>query len=194
MGLFGKETCGICGGELDLDRRKVGDGFVCESCVRNLSPFFSAWRNSTIADIERQLSYREANKADVAAFDVTRTLGGTTKVLLDDGARKLVVVSTGDWRSENPDVIDYRQVTGCDVEVHESRTEIRRERDDSSESGYDMPRYETEYGIYVAIYVDSPWFDVIEFKTHRETIADKDSPEYENARQRAFAIRSALTR
>lgn len=192
MGLFGKETCGICGGELDSDRHKVGDGFVCGGCARKLSPFFSAWRRSSTSEIKRQLAYRETNKADVAAFNVTRMFGGFTKVLLDDGARKMIVTSEDRWRELNPDVIGYSQVAGCDVEVHESRTEIWRERVDDSESDSDLPRYEIDLGIYVTIRVNNPWFDAIEFKVHHEKIDEKDSPEFESARQRAFEIRSAL--
>ena len=80
MGFFGKlfekKECAICGGEIGLlGNRKLEDGNMCKNCAAKLSPWFSDRRNSTIAEIEEQLAYREANKEKVAAFHVTRTMG-----------------------------------------------------------------------------------------------------------------------
>jgi predicted amidophosphoribosyltransferase len=83
MGLFDKKYCDICGEKIGfLGNRKLEDGNLCKNCAAKLSPFFSERRHSTLADIREQLSYREANKAAVEAFHVTRTLGSSTKVML----------------------------------------------------------------------------------------------------------------
>ena len=37
---------------------------------------------------------------------------------LDEDNRRFMVVRTGNISSENPDVLDYSQVTGCDLDNH----------------------------------------------------------------------------
>lgn len=71
MGLFGKlfekKECAICGGEIGLlGNRKLEDGNMCKACAAKLSPWFDERRHSTVAQIEEQLEYREANKENVA--------------------------------------------------------------------------------------------------------------------------------
>ncbi len=193
MAFFKKEACNVCGKEIRMGKRKLEDGMICKDCASLLSPFFSERRSSTLAEINEQLAYREANKGSVEAFNVTRTLGTNTKVLLDEDARKFIVTSSGKWRDTNPDVIDYSQVTGCDVEVRESRTEIKHEDEDGRQVSYSPPRYDTDYEIWVTIHVNSPWFDEIEFKTHSGDIDQKGSPEYNSAEQIALEIREELT-
>ena len=87
MGLFGKlfdkKECSVCGGEIGLlGNRKLEDGNLCKECAAKLSPWFSDRRQSTVAEIQEQLAYREANQARVSSFRTTRTLGERTKVLL----------------------------------------------------------------------------------------------------------------
>ena len=105
---------------------------MCKACTKKLSLFFSDRRSSTIAEIKEQLAYREENKKAVATFNVTRTLGGNTKVLLDEDAGKFIVPHSRKWQEENPDVIDFSQVTGCDTDIRENKTELKRE----SRTGY----------------------------------------------------------
>ena len=97
MGLFDafkKKECSICGGEIGLlGNRKLEDGNMCKNCAAKLSPWFSERRSSTVEEIKAQLDYREANKEKVAAFRTTRTLGETTKVLLDEDAGRFMVAS-----------------------------------------------------------------------------------------------------
>ena len=84
MGLFGKlfdkKECSVCGGEIGLlGNRKLEDGNLCKECAAKLSPWFSDRRQSTVAEIQEQLTYREASarnweeaNPDVLSFsDVT---------------------------------------------------------------------------------------------------------------------------
>ena len=71
--------------------------------------------------IKAQLDYREANREAVAAFHTTRTLGRSTKVLLDEDAGTFMVTSARDLTEANPDVIRYAQVTGCDLDIRSAR-------------------------------------------------------------------------
>lgn len=193
-GLFEKKSCGVCGKELGLlGKRKLEDGYICKDCASLLSPYFSERRSSTLDQIKEQLAYREANKDSVAAFNVTRTLGSGRKVLLDEDARKFIVTSSSNWRGENPDVIGFEQVTGCDVDIREHREEIKKDGEDGKKVSYDPPRYDTDYEIWVTIHINSPWFDEISFKTHGNRLEERGSSEYITAINAATDIREALT-
>ena len=196
MGLFGnlfeKKSCDVCGAEIGLlGNRKLDDGNLCKECANKLSPFFSDRRASTVEQIKEQLAYREANRAEVERFNVTRTLGCDTKVLLDEDAEKFIVSRSSRWRSENPDVMTYDQVTGCDIEVRENRTEIRRELPDGKRESYDPPRYDVDYNIYLTIHVNAPYFDDISFRVNSSTIEEQFSAEYNEAKRQADDIREA---
>ena len=130
MGLFGKlfekKECSICGGEIGLlGNRKLEDGNMCKSCAAKLSPWFSDRRQSTVDEIKEQLDYREANREKVASFRITRTLGERTKVLLDEDAGLFMVTAAKNLEEANPDVLSFSDVTGCKLDIDESRTEIR---------------------------------------------------------------------
>lgn len=198
MGLFGKifekKSCDICGGEIGLlGNRKLEDGNLCKECAKKLSPFFSERRRSTVEQIREQLDYREATKDRVAGFNTTRTLGGDTKVLLDEDAQCFIVTSSSRWRDANPDVMDFSQVTGCDSEVRETLTEIYRENSEGHRESYDPPRYDIDYDVYLTIHVNSPYFDEITFKINDSRIEERYSVEFREAERQANEIREALT-
>ena len=171
MGLFDKKSCNICGDKIGLlGNRKLEDGNLCKNCAKQLSPFFSERRRSTVADIKDQLAYREANKAAVAAFRVTRTLGMGTKVLLDEDAGRFIVSSSRRWQEDNPDVLDFSQVTGCNTDIRETRQEITLRDKDGNEKSYNPPRYEHDYDFWITIHVNHPYFDEIRFRLNSGSI------------------------
>ena len=164
MGLFDKKFCDICGGKIGmLGNRKLDDGNCCKDCAKLLSPFFSERRRSTVADIKEQLAYREQNKAAVAAFNTTRTLGLVTKVFLDEDAGKFAVSSAKRLADENADIMDFSQVTGCNLEVQESNKELKRKTPDGKEVSFVPPKFSYSFTHYVIIHVNSPWFNEIKF-------------------------------
>jgi len=161
---FGKKNCDICGGKIGLlGNRKLDDGNCCKDCAKQLSPWFSERRRSTVADINAQLAYREENKAVVAAFNTTRTLGLVTKVYLDEDAGKFAVSGARRFGEDNPDVLDFSQVTGCNVEVQESSRELKQRNKEGKEVSYIPPRFSYSYTFYIIIHVNSPWFNEIKF-------------------------------
>ena len=138
MGLFDKKYCSVCGEKIGfLGNRKLEDGNLCKECAKKLSPFFSERRQSTVEDIKKQLAYREDNKAAVTAFHVTRTMGGNTKVLLDEDNGRFLVCPEHNWQEANPDVLDFSQVTGCDVDIKENRHAGQR-KDSALQAGSGM--------------------------------------------------------
>ena len=124
--------------------------------------------------IKAQLDYREANREAVAAFHTTRTLGRNTKVLLDEDAGTFMVTSARDLTEANPDVIRYVQVTGCDLDIQERKTEEKREVKDSEgrtqRVSYNPPRYTYSYDFYMIIRVNHDYFDEIRFRLNSSTV------------------------
>lgn len=98
-----------------------------------------------------------------------------------------------DWREANPDVLDFSQVTGCDTEIRESRTELHWEDSDGEEHDYDPPRYDIDYDMYLTIHVNVPYYDSITFKVNGSRIEERNSVEYREAERQANEIRVALT-
>ncbi|MBE7004048.1 MAG: DUF4428 domain-containing protein [Ruminococcaceae bacterium] len=172
MGLFDKKYCDVCGGKIGLlGNRKLEDGNLCKDCAAKLSPWFSERRHSTLADIKDQLAYREQNRQAVSAFHTTRSFGKNYKVLLDDDARKFMVTNASKLADANPDVLDFSQVTGCDLDVDEDRDELKKEGPDGKEVSYTPPRYEYSYDFYLTVRVNHPYFDEMRFKLNSSSVS-----------------------
>ena len=175
MGLFDKKYCNICGEKIGLlGNRKLEDGNLCKNCAKKLSPWFSDRRNSTVAEIKAQLEYREANREKVAAFHNTRTLGSQMKVLMDEDAGQFMVTSARDLEEANPDVLNFSDVTGCNLDIDESRSELKRDVVDKdgkhTSVSYNPPRYEYSYDFYITIFVNNPYFSEIRFRLNDRTV------------------------
>jgi hypothetical protein len=161
MGLFDKKFCDICGEKIGLlGNRKLEDGNMCKDCAKKLSPFMTDRRQSTLAEIKDHLSYREANKEKVAAFQPTKVIGGDTKIYFDENKKQWLVTRLRDWRSENPDIMDFSQVTGCVLDIDENKSEIYQ---DGTIDSFNPPRYNYSYEFKMTIFVNSPWFEEIQF-------------------------------
>ena len=210
MGLFDKKYCDICGEKIGLlGNRKLENGNLCKNCAQKLSPWFSDRRNSTVEEIKAQLDYREENQKKVAAFHTTRTLGADTKVLLDEDAGKFMVTRARNLVEANPDVLDFADVTGCNLDIDESRTELKREDKDGREISYNPPRYEYSYDFYITIFVNNDYFDEIHFKINSDSVDITPPPamrpgmttrcnpetnvEYRNCKKLGEEIRQVLT-
>ncbi len=181
MGLFGKmfekKICSVCGGEIKLlGNRKLEDGNLCKSCASKLSPFFSDRRRSTVEDIKAQLDYREKNRDAVAAFNVTSVYGRDMKVVVDESAKKFMVTRARNYNEANPDVIDFKDVTGVQVDIDEERTEDMREDSEGNEISYNPPKFFYAYDFKIIINVNNPYFDTIEFKLNSSSV--EINPDY----------------
>ena len=177
MGLFGKlfdkKECSICGDEIGLlGNRKLEDGNMCKNCAAKLSPWFSDRRESTVAEIQEQLSYREANQEKVSAFRITRTLGENIKVLLDEDAGLFMVTSAKNLDEANPDVLSFSDVTGCQLDIEESKTEIEYRDEEGNRQSFTPKRYAYSYDFYIVINVNNPYFNEIRFQLNSESVDD----------------------
>ena len=177
MGLFDKKYCDICRGKIGLlGNRKLEDGNLCKDCAAKLSPFFSERRQSTVEEIRAQLAYREDNKSTVAAFHTTRSFGRNTKILLDEDARKFMVTAARNLVEANPDVLDYSQVTGCNLDIDEHKTELKHPGPDGKQVSYVPPRYEYSYDFRVIISVNHPYFDSITVRLNPNAVKVGQQP------------------
>ena len=103
MGLFDKKYCDFCGKKIGLfGNNKLKDANMCDECARKLSPWFTNRRQSTKAEIQKQMSYRESNQQAVNAFHITRTLGRDTKLYLDEDNRKSLLACGANIRDSRP--------------------------------------------------------------------------------------------
>ena len=194
MGLFDKKSCDICGGKIGLlGNRKLEDGNMCKDCAALLSPFLTDRRRTTLAEIKDHLDYRAANKEQLTAFNATLTLGDKTKIILDEDAGKFIVTSSSRWQNENPDVINFSQVTGCETDIDESQIELKTKDSAGKSISYDPPRYEYEYDFNVIIHINSPWFNEIKFQINRNSANGRTSVDYREYERQAGEIKKTLT-
>ena len=171
MGLFDKKYCDICGEKIGLlGNRKLEDGNLCKDCAKKLSPWFSDRRRSTVADIKGQLAYREENREKAAQFRTTRSFGEDWKVLLDEDHRWFTVTRARDLAEANPDILDFDAITGCRMDIDESRTELTHEDADGKEVSYVPPRYEYSYDFFLVISVRHPYFDEMRFSLNSSSV------------------------
>lgn len=175
MGLFGnlfkKKECSVCGGEIGLlGNRKLEDGNLCKSCAKKLSPWFSERRHSTVAEIEQQLAYREENQKKAAQFSTSRSVGEEWKLLLDESHSWLTVTRSKNLAEANPDILDFKSITGCRMDIDEDRTELKYEDKNGEKVSYNPPRYEYSYDFDVIITVSNPYFDEMKFRVNPDTI------------------------
>ena len=154
-----------------MGNQKLEDGNLCKDCAKQLSPWFSDRRRSTVEDIiKRQLAYREENRGRASQFRTTRSYGEDCKVLLDEEHRWFTVTRARDLADANPDILDYTALTGCRVDIDESRTEQMREDADGKEVSYVPPRYEYSYDFDIIISVNHPYFDEMRFRLNDSSV------------------------
>ena len=61
-------------------------------------------------------------------------------------------------------------MTGCNLDIDESRTELKREDKDGKEVSYNPPRYEYAYDFYITIFVNNPYFDEMRFQINPNSV------------------------
>lgn len=171
MGLFDKKYCDVCGEKIGLlGNRKLEDGNLCKHCAKKLSPWFDERRHSTVEQIKRQLAYREENRSKAAAFHSSRSFGrDSQKLYVDEAARRFTVNRGTDFAADNPDILDFSQAVGCDLNISERRHEQYHTVDGKSVS-YNPPRYAYSYDFRVTVRVDHPYFDDMHFDLNSHSV------------------------
>jgi DNA segregation ATPase FtsK/SpoIIIE-like protein len=193
MGLFDKKYCDICGEKIGLlGNRKLENGNLCKDCAKQLSPFFSERRRSTVEEIREQLEYRKENQQSLADFSPGRVFGRRTKVMVDENSRQFIVTGSQNWAESNPDLIGLDRVTYCNLTIDEDKDEIYQKGPDGKRVSYQPPRYEYEYAFWIEIGVNSPWFEQIRFELSADRPKNRFDPQYKQYEQEANELRTYL--
>ncbi len=194
MGLFDKKNCSICGGTIKLlGNRKLADGNMCKNCAAKMSPYMS-YRKETVQEIIDHLAYREENKELVKRFNPTLAVGDRTKVLIDEDNGTFIVTTAKNWRDENPDVINCQQVTGCNIDLRENKSEERYKNSEGQEVSFNPPRYKISYDFYITILINSPWFSEIKFQLNDYSVDQSNAVKYGEYKAKADEMKEALTK
>ena len=120
-----------------------------------------------------------------------------------------MVTRARDLQEANPDVLDFADVTGCNLDIDESRSELMREDKEGKEVSYTPPRYEYSYDFYITIFVNNPYFDEMRFRLNSSSVDITPPPalrpgmaggynpetnvEYRSCKRLGEEIRQALT-
>ena len=91
-------------------------------------------------------------------------------MLLDEDDRWFTVTRARDLAEANPDILDFDAITGCRVDIDESRREQMREDSDGKEASYVPPRYEYSYDFDIIISVNHPYFDEMRFRLNDSSV------------------------
>ncbi len=178
MGLFDvfkKKDCEICGKEVGMfGYKKLEDGEICKDCVKKLSPWFEERRHATVDQIKEQLAYREENEKKLADFRAAHTIGDNYTMYVEeiDGIpTRFFVTNVDDYMSENPDIIEFKDLLSCTTDVRTYEKELTRKDNNGNEVSYHPPRYETDYDFYVNMKIaNNPYFDDIRFRINFNTV------------------------
>lgn len=181
MGLFGlgkKKVCDICGAEIGLfGNKKLADGNMCKDCESLLSAWFDddERKSSTVEEIKEQLKYREENREKAARFHTTRSIACDGWIFLFDEDKKQFAVCEDpkEMEDENPDIIDFKDITGFQLDVDEDQEEIQKEvkHGDSYEYvSYNPPRYKYKYDFWYILNVNNPYFSEMNVGLNYDTV------------------------
>ena len=157
---FEKKECVFCGKEIGiLGKKKLEDGVMCKDCASLLSPWFTDRKNSTVAEIDEQLAYREQNLKELESFKGTCVYGDRqAQFIIDEPGRRFIVLpnKNTDVARYNPDIISFDQVEEMKLDMTYSSTEEKMTRDGQRVS-YNPPRYEHTFMFYVKIRTSHPY-------------------------------------
>ena len=192
--LFEKKVCDICGGEIGmLGNRKLDDGNLCKNCAKELSPWFSDRRHSTVEEIRQQLAYREDNKKKVQMFQITRDFkGSNAHVFIDDQHGWFTIASRINVEN-NPDILELSQITSCRLDVEQERTEEFYEDKEGHEQSYDPPRYNYSYDYKIELGVRAPCFNEMRMSLNTFSIPEHDRGRILDTENLGNQIVAALT-
>ena len=177
MGLFDvfkKKACCICGNEVGLiGNRKLADGNMCNKCAKKLSPWFQDRKESTVAQIETQLAYRQQNAKELENFSVSRVIGEAYKMYIEevnDVPVRFFVTDASDYMAANPDIISFKDVVYCVTDIEVRDEEMKRSEDGKMVS-YNPPRYKHHHNFHIKMEVrNNPYFNDIKFCVNRAVV------------------------
>ena len=89
---------------------------------------------------------------------------------MDEDAGLFMVTAARNWDEANPDVLAFSDVTGCKLDIDESKTEIEYEDKDGERKSFNPRRYAYSYDFYIVINVNNPYFSEIRFQLNSKSV------------------------
>ena len=166
--------CFLCGAEaLSFGSQTVAAGWLCGGCIGKMSPWFRLRQDVTEAELRAHLSYRDENKARLSEFHPTVRLWRNPTLYMDDVRQQFAVSDAlmKAFPTENPDILEYRQILKCDMEIEESRTELKKFSPGLGKISYRPKRYNYRFHIWVRILVSHPFFHEMRFRLNQRPLA-----------------------
>ena len=117
---------------------------------------------------------REENRSLVSSFRPGRVIRSDRYNLYIDERQQLFAASVNLDREDNPDIISLSQITGCNLDVDEMRTEEYRTDRDGERESYNPPRYSYSYDYYFYIYLNHPYIHEMKLKLNSMDISEDD--------------------
>ena len=178
MGLFDrfkKQDCEICGKEVGMfGYKKLADGEICKDCVKLLSPWFEDRRESTVAQIKEQLAYRERNKQELEGFTVSRTIGESGKIHIEEVngvPTRFFVTRYNETIESHPDIISFKDVISSVTDIDVRDEEIKQKDSEGKMVSCNPPRFKHHYDFRIKMEIrNNPWFDHISFTVNRSVV------------------------
>ena len=91
-------------------------------------------------------------------------------MLLDEDAGLFMVTSARDLVEANPDVMAFSDVTGCKLDIEESKTEIEYRDAEGNHQSFNPRRYAYSYDFHIVIHVNNPYFNEIRFQLNSSSV------------------------
>lgn len=179
MGLFSKK-CSICGEKAGMiSGKKLVDGNICGDCINKLSPWFDAFSDSTVDDIKAQMAWRDSQKDQLAAFNMTKAWGikkyPDAMQFIFDREKKLFTVVPGpeeSFKDRKPDIFSFSDALNVTLEVDEYWSEKGGEFDPRGIGQLTQDRYKDvfwRYDFYLVIKMNHPFIEEIRYKMNYKT-------------------------
>jgi hypothetical protein len=85
-----------------------------------------------------------------------------------------MVARSRNIREENPDVLSFSDVTGCNLDIDEDRTEIQYRDKEGKRQSFNPRRYAYAYDFYITIHVNNPYFNEIRFQLNSSRVDNNE--------------------
>ena len=185
MGLFDKKICDLCGEKIGLfGGQEVGSAQLCSDCAGKLSPWLDPEGDWDVESLREHLAYREENREMAEEFHITREIGDSMYVYLDEDAGLFAVTDEVDV--ETADIISLDEVIECNLEVEEEEEEEFDIDEEGEDVSYDPPRFHCSYVFHMNIVLDHPFLEELNFQLNEDPVEvdsedclDPDTGEYD---------------
>ena len=131
----------------------------------------------------------------MAAFNPTKVVECDRYTLyFDEDKKQFIVENDRNWRAANPDVIDYAMVTGCEIDIDESKDEITYKDKEGQEKSYVPPRYKYFYDFNLILHINHPYFDRLSIQVNNTQAENRGSAAYREELKKAEEIKAIFTK